>query len=65
MLPGGVGSTEATIVVQLQWHGVPIASALLAAVVVRLGTIWFSVLIGLMAVLVLEVQQKKLSLTVP
>ena len=65
MLPGGLGSTEATIVVQLRWHGVPIASALLAAVVVRLGTIWFSVLSGLMAVLILEVQHKKLSLTVP
>jgi uncharacterized membrane protein YbhN (UPF0104 family) len=58
MLPGGVGSTEAAIVVQLQWHGVPLAIALLAAVVVRLGTMWFSVLCGLVAVLVLEVQSK-------
>jgi uncharacterized membrane protein YbhN (UPF0104 family) len=58
MLPGGVGSTEAAIVVQLQWHGVPVAMALLAAVVVRLGTMWFSVLCGLVAVLFLEVQSK-------
>jgi uncharacterized membrane protein YbhN (UPF0104 family) len=56
MLPGGVGSTEAAIVVQLQWHGVPVAMALLAAVVVRLGTMWFSVLCGLVAILVLEMQ---------
>jgi uncharacterized protein (TIRG00374 family) len=59
MLPGGVGSTEAAIVVQLQWHGVPIATAFLTAVVVRLGTMWFSVLCGLVAVLVLEMQSKK------
>jgi uncharacterized protein (TIRG00374 family) len=56
MLPGGVGSTEAAIVVQLQWQGVPVATALLAAVVVRLGTLWFSVVCGLMAVLVLELK---------
>jgi uncharacterized membrane protein YbhN (UPF0104 family) len=57
MLPGGVGSTEAAIVVQLQWQGVPVATALLAAVVVRLGTMWFSVVCGLAAVLVLELKR--------
>ncbi len=54
MLPGGVGSTEAAIVVQLQWHGVPLATALLAAVVVRFGTMWFSVLLGLVSLLYQE-----------
>ncbi len=54
MLPGGVGSTEAAIVVQLQWHDVPVATALLAAVVVRLGTMWFSVLLGLVSLLYQE-----------
>jgi uncharacterized protein (TIRG00374 family) len=56
MLPGGVGSTEAAIVVQLQWHGVPAATALLAAVVVRMGTMWFSVVCGLVAVLIQEIK---------
>jgi uncharacterized membrane protein YbhN (UPF0104 family) len=56
MLPGGVGSTEAAIVVQLQWHGVPATTALLAAVVVRMGTMWFSVVCGLVAVLIQEIQ---------
>lgn len=56
MLPGGVGSTEAAIVVQLQWHGIPVATALLAAVVVRLGTIWFSVLLGLVSLLYQELK---------
>jgi len=50
MLPGGVGPTEAAIIVQLQWHGVPFALALLASVVVRLSTIWFSVACGLVAI---------------
>jgi uncharacterized membrane protein YbhN (UPF0104 family) len=36
------------------------ATAMLAAVVVRLGTMWFSVLCGLVAVLVLELQSKKM-----
>lgn len=54
MLPGGVGSTEAAIVVQLQWHDVPVATALLVAVVVRLGTMWFSVLLGLVSLLYQE-----------
>jgi uncharacterized membrane protein YbhN (UPF0104 family) len=56
MLPGGVGSTEAAIVVQLQWHDVPVATALLAAVVVRLGTMWFSVLLGLVSLLYQELK---------
>lgn len=56
MLPGGVGSTEAAIVVQLQRHGVPVGTALLAAVVVRMGTMWFSVVCGLVAVLIQEIQ---------
>jgi uncharacterized membrane protein YbhN (UPF0104 family) len=54
MLPGGVGSTEAAIVVQLQWHGVPVATALLAAVVIRLGTMWFSVILGILSLLFQE-----------
>jgi len=33
-------------------HGVLLATAFLAAVVVRLETIWFSVILGLVAVLV-------------
>ena len=56
MLPSGVGSTEASIVVQLQWHGVPGATALLALVVVRIGIMWFSVVCGLVAVLIQKIQ---------
>jgi uncharacterized protein (TIRG00374 family) len=59
MLPGGVGSTETALVVQLQWHSVPVSTALLAAIVVRLGTIWFSVLLGLVSLLFQEFQNSR------
>jgi uncharacterized protein (TIRG00374 family) len=56
MLPGGVGSTEAAIVLQLKWHEVDTPAALLVAVVIRLGTIWFSVFCGFASILLQEVQ---------
>jgi uncharacterized protein (TIRG00374 family) len=56
MLPGGVGSTEAAIVLQMKWHGVETAAAILVAVVIRLGTMWFSVFCGLAAILLQEIQ---------
>jgi uncharacterized protein (TIRG00374 family) len=56
MLPGGVGSTEAAIVLQLKWNDVDTATALLVAVVIRLGTMWFSVVCGFAAILFQEIQ---------
>jgi uncharacterized protein (TIRG00374 family) len=64
MLPGGVGSTEAVIVLQLQWHGVPAAHALSFAVLIRLATIWFSIVCGFVSILILEMQFKNSSSTV-
>lgn len=61
MLPGGVGSTEVAIVFQLQWHGIPVANALLAAVVIRLATIWFSVMCGFVSILILEIHANESS----
>lgn len=54
MLPGGVGTTELTIVLLLGFHGVSTGVATLAAVAIRLVTIWFSMLVGFMAVATLE-----------
>ena len=56
MLPGGVGSTEAAIVLQLKWHDIDTYAALLVAVVIRLGTMWFSVFCGFTAILFQEIQ---------
>ena len=56
MLPGGVGSTEAAIVLQLKWNDVDTTTALLVAVVIRLSTMWFSVICGFAAILFQEIQ---------
>jgi uncharacterized protein (TIRG00374 family) len=47
MLPGGLGSTEAAIVALLATHGIAPHLGLLAAIGIRLGSLWFSVLLGL------------------
>lgn len=54
MMPGGIGSTEVTIVALLAVFGVSTAQATLAAVGIRFATLWFAVLCGLMACGVLE-----------
>lgn len=58
MLPGGLGTTEAAILAQLQLLNIQMTSALAAVVVVRLGTLWFAVMIGFLAMLVLEWRSK-------
>lgn len=54
MVPGGVGSTELTLVALLSVHRVPAVTATLAAVGIRLASMWFSVLCGLVCIAVLE-----------
>jgi glycosyltransferase 2 family protein len=46
MLPGGLGSTEATMVLLLTALNVPLDSALAATAIVRVTTFWFAVAIG-------------------
>lgn len=53
-LPGGVGATEAVIVVLLALHAVPLGIATLAAVAIRLTGLWFSVACGFAAIAWLE-----------
>lgn len=53
-LPGGVGATEAVIVVLLALHAVPLGLATLAAVAIRLAGLWFSVACGFVAIAWLE-----------
>ncbi|MES2943616.1 MAG: lysylphosphatidylglycerol synthase transmembrane domain-containing protein [Pseudomonadota bacterium] len=54
MVPGGVGSTEAAIVVLLSAFHVKFATAALAAVGIRFATLWFSMICGFVALGVLE-----------
>jgi uncharacterized protein (TIRG00374 family) len=48
ILPGGLGSTEATMVGLLASQGVPFETALVATGVVRVTTLWFAVGLGLL-----------------
>jgi uncharacterized protein (TIRG00374 family) len=56
MLPGGVGTTELTIVLLLGTYGVSSSLATLAAVGIRLATIWLAMLVGFISVAILEWQ---------
>ncbi|MEZ5664503.1 MAG: lysylphosphatidylglycerol synthase transmembrane domain-containing protein [Burkholderiaceae bacterium] len=47
MLPGGLGGTEATMILLLKALGVPLDVALLSTALVRATTFWFAVALGL------------------
>jgi len=48
-LPGGLGSTEATMVGLLATQGVALPVAVVATGVVRVTTLWFAICLGLIA----------------
>lgn len=48
-IPGGMGTTEATIVLLLTGAGAPVAGAMALAVGIRLATLWYAVALGLVA----------------
>jgi uncharacterized protein (TIRG00374 family) len=54
MLPGGVGSTELSIVLLLGAYGVAAGVATIAAIGIRFATIWFAVLVGFICIGILE-----------
>jgi uncharacterized protein (TIRG00374 family) len=54
MLPGGVGSTEGAIVALLAVCKIPLGVATVAAVGIRLSTLWFAIVCGLFAAAILE-----------
>jgi uncharacterized membrane protein YbhN (UPF0104 family) len=60
MLPGGVGSTELTIILLLGVYGVTFSIATIAAIGIRFATIWFAVLAGFICLGILEVWKLKL-----
>ncbi|WP_024329348.1 lysylphosphatidylglycerol synthase transmembrane domain-containing protein [Thioalkalivibrio sp. ALR17-21] len=48
-LPGGLGGTEAVMIGLLLLHDMPAADAVAATTLIRLTTLWFAVLLGLIA----------------
>lgn len=53
-LPGGLGSTEAVMVMLLLFVGASEGEAIAATLVCRIATLWFAVLIGMLALLALN-----------
>lgn len=49
LLPGGLGGAEVTMLQLLILNGAPASSAVAVTIVIRLTTLWFSVLLGLLA----------------
>lgn len=48
-LPGGLGGAEAIMISLLIYKGMPMPEAIAATVFIRLATLWFAVVIGLLA----------------
>ncbi len=48
-IPGGIGSTEIVMGVFLYYFGAPKEVVILAPIIIRITSLWFAVLIGLMA----------------
>lgn len=48
-MPGGLGGAEAAMVALLLWRGMPLPDAVAATVLIRLATLWFAVVLGVIA----------------
>jgi uncharacterized protein (TIRG00374 family) len=59
-LPGGIGTTEVTTVIFLHHYGVPFDVATVAAIGMRLSSIWWAVALGLASVAILEARNARL-----
>lgn len=55
-VPGGVGTTEAAIVLMLAALGAPLDISLTVAIGIRLATLWLAIAVGMVAMLALELQ---------
>lgn len=53
-LPGGLGGTEAVMAALLNKQGFPLSDAILITLVCRILTLWFAVVIGWLAVIILK-----------
>ncbi len=54
MIPGGIGSTEAAMTLLLTLFGADLPTAIAVAIICRIATLWFAVVIGGMAVCALQ-----------
>jgi uncharacterized protein (TIRG00374 family) len=56
MFMAGIGTTEAAITLLLQQFGAPLGIAAVAAIAMRLSTLWFSIVLGLASAALLEIR---------
>ena len=58
MLPGGIGGAEASMIGILKFMGIPYADGLPAVILIRLCTLWFAILLGVIFMIVLLARTK-------
>ena len=54
MVPGGIGTTEAATVFIMHQFGASLEVAFVAAIAMRIGTLWFAIAVGIVAASALE-----------
>ena len=57
-MPGGIGGMEVAMPALLVSQGVPLATAVIAMLLCRLATLWFAVILGLIAAALLEARPR-------
>jgi uncharacterized protein (TIRG00374 family) len=58
-LPGGLGGAEAAMIALLSLHGVPLEISLPATAIIRVTTLWFAVILGLLVFPIAEAKAAK------
>jgi uncharacterized protein (TIRG00374 family) len=53
-MPGGIGGMEVVMTSLLVASGVPLSTAVIATLLCRLATLWFAVIIGIVATFIVE-----------
>jgi uncharacterized protein (TIRG00374 family) len=61
LVPGGAGVTELSFVQLLIYYGLPASEAATAVLLVRISSLWYSTLIGLVAVKIILRQKKTIN----
>ncbi|WP_353177248.1 lysylphosphatidylglycerol synthase transmembrane domain-containing protein [Salinisphaera sp. T5B8] len=58
-IPGGLGSTEAVMVLLLKLSGVDATTALAITLIARVATLWFAVVLGLISLAAIELDRRR------
>ncbi|GGD04781.1 hypothetical protein GCM10007418_24800 [Halopseudomonas salina] len=59
MLPGGIGSTEISLIAILGVYGISVEVAAVTAIAIRVAGMWFSILFGFAAIGILEMSERR------